>query len=75
MATCKFEFLIKPVWVKPWFKNGFTEYHVVRKSVCTYNEGSIYNQYTRTSEEVLHKCFELKEAVDFRANLVNNNLS
>lgn len=74
MPSCHLEFLVKPVWRKPWFKEGFTEYHVVRKMTCKYNAGSTYNAYTNVTEDVLHKCLDLKEAVLFRADLVNNDV-
>lgn len=74
MSTCHSDFLVKPVWRKPWFKEGFTEYHVIRKTVCSYNGGSTYNAYTRVSEDILYKCLDLKEAVLFRADLVNNDV-
>lgn len=67
-------FVIEPRWVKPFFKKGYTEYSVIRKTVSQYASGRTYNAYETVGREVLFKTTDVDEAVSFRDELNKKEL-
>lgn len=62
-------FVIEPRWVKPFFKKGYTEYRVIRKTISKYDSGRTYSAYETVGREVLLKTTDVDEAVVFRDQL------
>lgn len=70
----KSEIIVEAVWVKPFFKRGFTEYHVVRKTT-DYSRASAYTQANETYHStMLYKSLDLNEAVEFKDKLVEGGV-
>ena len=61
--------IVKPVWRKPWFRDGYTEYKVIRKTTERWNAGR-YNEYTTSSEVCLYKSRSIEDAIFVRDKMV-----
>lgn len=63
--------VIKPVWVKPWFKNGFTEYQVVRRITKLFNAGyRDSNDYSVDYDTLLYKAMSIEDAIAVRNKMI-----
>lgn len=66
--------IVKPFWRKPFFKKGYTEYHVLRREIRYYNAGSSYNAYSSKYDSILKITLDLDEAVEFRDNMIEKGI-
>lgn len=74
LARIEVNVIVKPVWRKPFFKKGYTEYHVLRREIRHYNAASTYNAYSSEYDSMLKITLDLDEAVEFRDNMVEKGI-
>lgn len=68
------EIIVEAVWVKPFLKNGFTEYHVVRKTTSNSRASSYYQANETYSSTMLYKSLDINEAVEFKEKLIKGGI-
>lgn len=61
---------VKPIWRKPWFRKGYTEYEVVRETKHHFNAASTYSAYTTVVTDILFKTLKVEEAISFRDEML-----
>lgn len=68
--------VIKPVWVKPWFKKGFTEYQVVRRTTTWFDAGyrDSINGYSVESDEILYTSTLIEAAITIKNKMIEGGV-
>lgn len=70
----KSEIIVEAVWVKPFFKKGFTEYHVVRKTTSNSRASAYHHANETYHSTMLYKSLDINEAVEFKDKLVQGGV-